>query len=83
MISGQGKKMGTLQELHQNNKSRYADNEEYAGAIKKDKLVLAIMRDNKTWSLAKILEIRAKPPPTSDDEEEGEKEQVKEVEKQD
>ena len=66
--------MGTLQELHQNNKSRYSETEEFAGAIKKDKLVLAIMRDNQTWSLAKILEIRFKPPPNSDDE--GDEEEV-------
>ena len=72
MISGQGKTMGTLQELHQNNKSRYGENEEFAGAIKKDKLVLAIMRDNHTWSLAKILEIRNKPAPNSDDEDDEE-----------
>ena len=60
--------MGTLQEVHQNIKSRYADNEEYAGAIKKDKLILAIMRDNKTWALAQILEVRYKPEPNSDDD---------------
>ena len=61
--------MGALQELHQNNISRYGDNEEFAGAIKRDKLVEAIMRDNETWALARILKIRAKLPPDSDDEE--------------
>lgn len=62
--------MGVLQELHQNTISRYAETDEFAGAIKRDKLVMAIMRDNETWALAKILEIRKKPEPTSEDEEE-------------
>lgn len=30
----------------------------YPGAIKKNKHVLAVERDNKTWQLAKILEVR-------------------------
>jgi hypothetical protein len=30
----------------------------FPGAIKKNKHVMAVMRDNKTWSLAKIMEIR-------------------------
>ena len=60
--------MGVLLEHHQNTVSRYADAEEYAGAIKRDKLVMALMRDNETWALSKILEIRYKPEPTSEDE---------------
>ena len=60
--------MGVLLEHHQNTISRYADAEEFAGAIKRDKLVMALMRDNMTWALAKILEIRYKPEPTSEDE---------------
>ena len=36
---------------------RYRDNEKYAGALKKDKHVLAYDRDNE-WKLAKILEVR-------------------------
>ena len=63
--------MGTLQEVHQNNKARY-DQGEFSGAIKRDKKVLALQRDNKTWVLAQILEIRAKPEPNSEDEEEEE-----------
>ena len=62
--------MGVLQELHQNTISRYAETDEFAGAIKRDKLVMALMRDNETWALAKILEIRKKPEPISEDEEE-------------
>ena len=69
MTSGQGKQMGTLQEVHQNNKARY-DSGEFNGAIKREKKVLALMRDNTTWALSQILEIRSKPPPNSDDEEE-------------
>ena len=61
--------MGALQELHQNSISRYGENEDFAGAIKREKLVEAIMRDNETWALARILNIRAKLPPDSDDEE--------------
>ena len=65
-----GKNMGVLQELHQNSISRYGDTEEYPGAIKRDKLVLALRRNNEEWALAKILEIRKKPEPNSEDEEE-------------
>ena len=32
----------------------------FPGAIKKNKHVLAVMRDNKTWCLAKIMDIRNK-----------------------
>ena len=59
--------MGTLQEVHQNNKARY-DSGEFPGAIKREKKVLALQRDNKTWVLAQILEIRKKPEPTSEEE---------------
>ena len=59
--------MNTLQEVHQNSKARY-DAGEFPGAIRKDKKVLALQRDNKTWVLAQILEIRKKPEPNSEEE---------------
>ena len=63
--------MGTLQEVHQNTKARY-DTGEFPGAIKREKKVLALKRDNKTWVLAQILEIRKKPEPTSEEEDDAE-----------
>lgn len=33
----------------------------FPGAIKKNKHVMAVMRDNKTWCIAKIMEIRRDP----------------------
>lgn len=30
----------------------------FPGAIKKNKHVMAIMRDNKTWCIAKVMEVR-------------------------
>ena len=59
--------MGTIQEVHMNNQARY-DSGEFPGAIKREKKVLALKRDNETWVLAQILEIRKKPEPTSEDE---------------
>ena len=32
----------------------------FPGAIKKNKHIMALMRDNKTWKLAKIMEVREK-----------------------
>ena len=59
MASGnsRGKNLGRLQEFHNMQTYRYRDNEKYAGALKKDKHVLAYDRDNE-WKLAKILEVR-------------------------
>ena len=34
----------------------------FPGAIKKNMYVLAVMRDNKTWHIAKIMEIRHEDP---------------------
>ena len=39
-------------------KSGISSKIKYPGAIKKNKHVLAVERDNKTWQLAKILEVR-------------------------
>ena len=47
---------------------RYKENEKFAGAIKRDKYVMALKRDNKTWKLAQILEVRYALPPDSDEE---------------
>lgn len=33
-------------------------NAKYPGAIKKNKHVLAVMRDNKSWEIAQIMDVR-------------------------
>ena len=51
------------------NQLRYPKtNTQFPDAIQKNKHVLALMRDNKTWELAIIMEVRVKPAPDSDDE---------------
>ena len=44
---------------------RYKDSEKFAGAIKKDKHVLAIDREH-NWKLAQILEVRYEVPYTEE-----------------
>lgn len=58
--SGQGKGKGkTMEEIKESlYREPDSENSKYPGAIKKNKHVMAIMRDNKSWKLAKILEIR-------------------------
>jgi MOZ/SAS family/MYST family zinc finger domain/RNA binding activity-knot of a chromodomain len=36
------------------------DSDKFPGAIKKDRYVQAVMRDNKTWCVSKIIDIRVK-----------------------
>ena len=51
------------------NQLRYPKtNTQFPDAIQKNKHIMALMRDNKTWELAIIMEVRCKPPPDSDDE---------------
>lgn len=58
------KSKGTLM-----NQLRYPkSNTQFPDAIQKNKHIMALMRDNKTWELAIIMEVRCKPLPDSDDE---------------
>ena len=51
------------------NQLRYPKtNAQFPDAIQKNKHVMALMRDNKSWELAIIMEVRCKPPLDSDDE---------------
>lgn len=59
---------------------RYKDNEKFAGAIKRDKYVMALRRDNITWKLAQILEVRFAQPPDSDEEPEEESTEINDAE---
>lgn len=60
---GKGKAKG-MEETKENNYREPLDYEDskikYPGAIKKNKYVLAVMRDNTTWCVAKIMEVRNK-----------------------
>jgi len=56
---GKGKLMEDLKEMSYREPFDSSESKvKFPGAIKKNKHVLAVMRDNKTWCLAKILEIR-------------------------
>ena len=65
---GRAKNLGAIQEQQMKDRIRYKENEKFAGAIKRDKYVMALKRDNKTWKLAQILEIRYAQPFDSDEE---------------
>ena len=56
-----GKNYGRVIQQLQTQNFRYKDNEKFAGAIKKEKHVLAIDR-NMEWTLAQILEVRYEVP---------------------
>ena len=49
--------MGVIEQQQLKQKYRYKDSEKFAGAIKKEKYVLAF-EPNMTWKLAQILEVR-------------------------
>jgi hypothetical protein len=51
---GKGKDINDVQQLS----FREPYDSQFPGAIRKNQFVLAVMRDNKTWNIAKILEIR-------------------------
>ena len=55
---GGGKGKGKLLEDVRDLSYREPNESKFPGAIKKNRHVLAVMRDNKTWCIAKILEIR-------------------------
>ena len=54
---GKGKLMDDMQEISYREPW---DSNKFPGAIKKNKTVQAVMRDNKTWCIAKILDVRVK-----------------------
>ena len=56
-----GKSLGRLVEQLKTQNFRYKDSEKFAGAIKKEKHVLAIDRKG-DWRLAQILEVRLEVP---------------------
>jgi hypothetical protein len=61
---GKGKQIDDFKEASYREPIDTSDTKvKFPGAIKKNKHVLAVMRDNKTWCLAKILEIRKTLPP--------------------
>ena len=74
MKQARAKNMEAVMEQQIKQKYRYKDNEEFAGAIQRNKYVMALKRDNKSWRLAQILEIRYKLEPNSDEEPEDEDE---------
>ena len=52
MKQARAKNMEAVMEQQIKQKYRYKDNEEFAGAIQRNKHVLALERDNETWRLA-------------------------------
>ena len=58
---GKGKLMEEIKEQVYREPANFEDSKvKFPCAIKKNTYVLAVMRDNKTWCLAKIMEIRNK-----------------------
>ena len=54
---GKGKLMDDIQEISYREP---LDSNKFPGALRKNKTVQAVMRDNKSWCIAKILEVRVK-----------------------
>ena len=61
---GKGKSMDDMQEIVYREP---ADSLKNPGALVKEKLYQAVMRDNKTWCIAKILDVRIKKPSESEE----------------